>query len=309
MFQEMCEECGVDNEGMPSRGDWDPNAPAVIETMRTWLSRLRQTCLHPQVGIRNRKALGNTKGPLRTVAEVLAVMTEQNDIATRSEERALQLSKARRGQILEHANRTQDALQIWQETLEEAKIAVNGCRQHLSQELTRTAAKSQNRALSPEAAEAGELDSTRAGVYRQRLRSALEVQHLCTFFIANAYYQIKSNEHNTESGSAAYQELEKAEERNYEIAKRLRQELLSDVQEKADLHMGRVQKMSATGQLVKLVEVTHLKDRGGIESRNILAKIDDLIDAINEQVRKFQGIFLFFWWLQWCQSPETLLCS
>ena len=72
MFQEMCADCGVGPDGAPLKDDWDPNSPAVVEKMRNWLSRLRQTCLHPQVGLRNRKALGSSKGPLRTVAEVLA---------------------------------------------------------------------------------------------------------------------------------------------------------------------------------------------------------------------------------------------
>ena len=72
MFQEMCADCGVALDGTPLKDDWDPNSPAVVEKMRNWLSRLRQTCLHPQVGLRNRKALGSSKGPLRTVAEVLA---------------------------------------------------------------------------------------------------------------------------------------------------------------------------------------------------------------------------------------------
>ena len=78
MFQEMCDDCGVDLNGAPLREDWDPASPATVEKLRSWLSRLRQTCLHPQVGLRNRKALGSNKGPLRTVSEVLAVMTEQN---------------------------------------------------------------------------------------------------------------------------------------------------------------------------------------------------------------------------------------
>ena len=72
MFQEMCADCGVALDGTPLKDDWDPNSPTVVENMRNWLSRLRQTCLHPQVGLRNRKALGSSKGPLQTVAEVLA---------------------------------------------------------------------------------------------------------------------------------------------------------------------------------------------------------------------------------------------
>lgn len=89
MFGQMAEDCGLHLDGTPRTDDWDPDSPATIEKMRSWLSRLRQTCLHPEVGARNRRALGNGRGPLRTVGEVLEVMIEQNDIATRLEERTV----------------------------------------------------------------------------------------------------------------------------------------------------------------------------------------------------------------------------
>ena len=89
MFGQMTEDCGLNLDGTPRIDDWNPDSPATIEKMRSWLSRLRQTCLHPEVGARNRRALGNGKGPLRTVAEVLEVMIEQNDVAVRLEERTV----------------------------------------------------------------------------------------------------------------------------------------------------------------------------------------------------------------------------
>ena len=86
MFGQMTRDCSLNLDGTPRTDDWDPDSPTTIEKMRNWLTRLRQTCLHPEVGARNRRALGG-KGPLRTVGEVLEVMIDQNDIATRSEER------------------------------------------------------------------------------------------------------------------------------------------------------------------------------------------------------------------------------
>ena len=88
MFGQMAEDCGLNLDGSPRTEDWDPDLPTTIEKMRNWLTRLRQTCLHPEVGARNRRALGG-KGPLRTVGEVLEVMIDQNDVATRLEERTV----------------------------------------------------------------------------------------------------------------------------------------------------------------------------------------------------------------------------
>ena len=89
IFSQMAEDCGLNLDGSPRIDDWNPDSPATIEKMRNWLLRLRQTCLHPEVGARNRRALGNGKGPLRTVGEVLEVMIEQNDTAARMEERTV----------------------------------------------------------------------------------------------------------------------------------------------------------------------------------------------------------------------------
>ena len=282
LFQEMCADCGVDLNGTPVKEDWDPNSLGLIEKMRIWLSRLRQTCLHPEVGLRNRKALGSGKGPLRTVAEVLSVMIEHNDTANRTEERCLLLSRTRRGQVLEHMHRSQDALSIWQSTLSDSKEIVEDCREQLNQELNRTIAE--NRPGTPN--EDSRLDraaNTRAGLYRQRLRSALEVQHMCTFFIANAYYQIKCNQ---EPGSEAHQELEKSEERTYEEAKNLRQELLLELQRKADLQMNKVHEALSTNRLVTVPDIEDVEDHGGIESRNLLAKIDNLTILVNNQAKQ-----------------------
>jgi E3 ubiquitin-protein ligase SHPRH len=69
MFQRMCDECGFSKEGGPLSGDINFHSTALIEKMRSWLVRLRQTCLHPEVGGMNRRALGQGDGPLRTVAE------------------------------------------------------------------------------------------------------------------------------------------------------------------------------------------------------------------------------------------------
>ena len=88
MFGQMAEDCGLNLDGTPRTDDWNPDSPATIEKMRNWLIRLRQTCLHPEVGARNRRALGG-KGPLRTVGEVLEVMIEQNNTAAWSEERTV----------------------------------------------------------------------------------------------------------------------------------------------------------------------------------------------------------------------------
>ena len=212
MFGQMAEDCGLNLDGTPRTDDWNPDSSTTIEKMRNWLIRLRQTCLHPEVGARNRRALGG-KGPLRTVREVLEVMIEQNNTAARTEERLLLLSQARRGQILEHAEQSEEALQIWLHTLEDAKLIVYDCREQLQAEIDRLG-------LTGEAIrEAEEIEAAiviRTGPHRQRLRAAIEIEHMCTFFVANAYYQIKTDKARTKADSNEYYELQRKEESTYQ---------------------------------------------------------------------------------------------
>lgn len=229
LFKEMSDECGLDVDGAPLTDDWDPESSLMIERMRSWLTRLRQTCLHPEVGARNRRALGNGKGPLRTVEEVLEVMIDQNETAARSEERTLLLSQLRRGQILEHAELSMEALGIWLEALEQAKAMVLDCRDQLSAEIDRL---SDDPVLIGEDVEAA--TDIRTGPHRQRLRAAIECEHMATFFIANAYYQIKTDDARTDPQSDDFKELERKEESTYERAKILRKELLQEARKKAD---------------------------------------------------------------------------
>lgn len=277
LYQQMCDDCGLDADGCPVAVSWDPNCSTTVENMRNWLTRLRQTCLHPEVGIHNRRALGNSRGPLRTVREVLEVMTEQNDLARRTEERALLLSRIRRGQILEHAGRSQDALDIWLDTLGESKIIVEDCRMVL---------KSQLDDLGVEEAPGTEsegLIATRTGVLRQRLRAALEVEHICTFFVASAYYQIKTNVELSSPGSAAFLKLEKAEEDTYERAKELRKEILSETHKKAELLMGTISEKAANQSFVAIPSIESKDELRGIESRSIVLKSSELLVLLEDQ--------------------------
>ena len=71
--------------------------------------------------------------------------------------------------------------------------------------------------------------SSRLGVFRNRLRNAIEVQHVAIFFRTNAYFQIKSNPDMTKPDSPEFIALEKLEIEGYEEAKKLRREILQEV--------------------------------------------------------------------------------
>lgn len=70
---------------------------------------------------------------------------------------------------------------------------------------------------------------SRISVFRNRLRAALEIEHVAVFFRTNAYFQIKSNVDMTKPDSPEFHELEKQELDGYELAKKLRREILQEV--------------------------------------------------------------------------------
>lgn len=292
LFSEMCEAIGVQNDGTPKSDQWNPNDLANIEAMRSFLIRLRQTCLHPQVGGKNRKALGRGQGPLRTVAEVLEVMIDQNETNIRLEERALLASQLLRAHILGNAQdddrRSEKALAIYLGAIEKSNELVQEAR-------TRLAVAKQHGAEKGEAVtdtddtddEDSSSESTPIlGRLRNNLRTSLQLQHACAFFAATAYYQIKTNIDLTAPDSEPFKELEEKEVQLYEKAKVVRREILKVTSRKSDTLMGKIRALqSKGGDQTKFPNIKDLDGFGGIENRRIIEKSDELFDIIRAQAK------------------------
>lgn len=293
LFQRMCDECGLDTDGAPIHDDWSPDR--YVEIMRNWLARLRQTCLHPEIGIVNRRALGHQDAPIRTVDEVLEIMIDQNETALRAEERVLLTSMVTRGHVHSFSKQTEDAYDLYCDALEKSKHIVEECREQLTLELAKVAAASHERLdddggaapLVKDEDEDSEEKSTRLPVLRQRLRSALEMQHMCAFFSATACFQIKSNPELTVEDSDEFKELYRKEAELYEQAKHLRQELLIDASAKATELMRRVAELKRA-KFVNLPVFERFENVRGIESRKIVEDIEELRRLLNGQTKQIE---------------------
>jgi E3 ubiquitin-protein ligase SHPRH len=297
MMRQMCDACWLSAEGIPLypyiRG---MDNPEVIERMRDWLVRLRQTCLHTHVGRKNRRALGSKNGALRTVQEVLEVMIEQNDTFWKSEAREMILGQIKLGHIKAYAgnveDRAQSALPYYEEALNDARSYVAILREELLAEQqklgkTNTTAGPSSASL-PDVDEDEEKEGENLGripVLRKSLRSFLEVEHACKFFIATAYHQIKENEQFTKPDSEDYQRLDKLESDWYEQAKAVRRELLKESKSKAQQQMARVNSKKPFHQIPNIDD---LPDMGGIEARKILDTMDNISDFLNAQAEQIQ---------------------
>ena len=282
LFTQMCEAVGVNANGSPKGEAWDPENPATTEAMRGWLLRLRQTCLHPQVGGRNRKALGRGQGPLRTVSEVLMLMLEQNETGVRSEERLLLTAQLLRAHILgnngEDVLRSRKALEIYNEAMETSARLVQEARERLaSAKLTMVEKNEARPEVDTEDEESASESTPLLGRLRNNLRTALQLQHACNFFAATATYQIKENEDLTQPDSEESRRLEERETSLYEVAKRLRKEILKDPSRKAEATMRKIQTQKGT----KMPNIADWK-LSGIEGRRLVEKSDEVFDEIRQ---------------------------
>ncbi|KAF2480624.1 SNF2 family DNA-dependent ATPase domain-containing protein [Neohortaea acidophila] len=299
LFKEMCQAVGVGEDGSPTSDQWDPEDPATVEAMRTFLVRLRQTCLHPGVGGKNRKALGKGTGPLRTVDEVLEVMIDNNETSIRTGERTLLATQLLRGHIYAYAgddpHRYDKALPIYLDAVSSSEVSVKECRDRL----VALKASQHSGDFIPldgkvEMDETDDEDSSSEsapiiGRERNNLRTSLQMQHACTFFAATAYFLIKSDESLTPPDSDRFKELEEKEMSLYERAKLVRREILKASARRAESVMSTIRDMQAKDELTKIPKIKDLESLGGIESRRIVEKSDLLFDGIRALVQVIVG--------------------
>jgi E3 ubiquitin-protein ligase SHPRH len=296
LFRQMSDACWLTEKGQPKPGfpGWDDIT--IIERMREWLVRLRQTCLHAHVGGKNKRALGGKNAPLRTINEVLEVMIEQNDTNWKAEAREMILDHIKQGHVKAFAgdvkNRAETALPYYQKALQHAQTYLDMYHEEFRLEFVKQGpCDSRSNVLSSYTD--GELDEKdskeveemgRIPAIRKSLRSFREVEHACAFFIATTYHQMneqQKQEHTESDESAESLRLEKLETEWYEKAKEVRRGLLHQPKIRAQQHMGDIR---AKKPFSRIATIDDLPDLGGIESRKFLDMMDKVSDFLNAQL-------------------------
>ncbi|KAF2398935.1 hypothetical protein EJ06DRAFT_452950, partial [Trichodelitschia bisporula] len=278
----MARECQLEGESTDS------------EKMRVWLRRLRQACLHPQLidGTMVRK---RNPGQLLGVDQVLQSMVDQNEASIRSEQRALILSRVRQGHVLAYAksvpDRAPQALRRYQEALKSAQELVKECRDELAAVAGAGVSSEADGEVSEDeldkAAKGPEAEALRrrAGA-RRELRSLLEVEHVCLFFVATAYFQLKTEKEALAAGESPTSELETLETAYYDRAQAVRTEILRGSRARVNNVMTKV-KASFSPEIPIVPE---LPDVDGIENRRIVDAFFELRDLLNAQADALQEI-------------------
>ncbi|KAK9373080.1 SNF2 family N-terminal domain-containing protein [Lipomyces chichibuensis] len=307
LFQEFLDDCGFTPNGAPARSDWDPTEE--LPKMSRWLGRLRQTCCHAQIGAGNRRALGG--GPLRTVNDVLEAMFENAQSVVLTDERSYWTSKIQRGQLLEQAKEQEPALQLLYEALEGVRKVLAACRNQLAEEGERQKEfrkKADRRAELATIASKGKEDDVttieerslldqlekeeeeslkgRALAARLRVRTFLELEHRCLFFIASIHFQKENKE---------------LEDEYYGLAEKARRELLQESESKAQKLMNTVISIAKNHEYVEIPEIESVDElQGALECRSTVNKARTISAILNEQANLLD---------EWREKVITLLCQ
>ncbi|KAK6529100.1 hypothetical protein TWF694_004317 [Orbilia ellipsospora] len=326
LFEQACKEIEVALDGSPIEGNWNPESEETRAKMRTWLGRLRQTCVHPQVGAWNRRALGTGGGPLRTVDEVLEAMIQQNVTSVKQDQRMMFMLVAARAQIiLEAFKKPLQAIDLLKESLGALETAVEECRKDLEDGVRRRAAeklarKEKEQEKKTEGAgktiyppdtiddeytdqhdrikeaweesededeDPNEEGSGSAGEVNRlanRLRDILEVQHIFQFYLGGAYFNLKDAiPEDDEERKEERTEFEKLEDHHYDIAKKLRKELMSEPENNVIKRIDTLKNRTEKQEFVTIPDFDVKSQKGGIESSSVVEDIQILAEKLNEQ--------------------------
>ncbi|KAI0490708.1 SNF2 family N-terminal domain-containing protein [Xylaria cf. heliscus] len=280
-FKALIAKAGLNEQGAPLYADWDPDDPLVVEFMKKALASLRQTILHPELGSNERARVVVYK----TLAEHLETMIEHSEACIKSHQRSYLVAKLSRGQLLENSPRVREALQIWEEVLAEVEPNVREAREELQRALDNARQEQTKGTSNPDYQEPTDeeaLETAKVGDCRRKLRLFLDLQHRVTFFIASAFFQIKSDETFTQPDSDEFRRLEQREVEGYELAQKIRRELLQEPLTKVSKLMKKLQERADTQSFVEIPEII-TPDMHILESRQIAADLETLGESLNKQ--------------------------
>ncbi|KAI1429437.1 SNF2 family N-terminal domain-containing protein [Xylaria sp. FL1777] len=283
-FSGLVARAGLTEQGTPINADWDPDDPLVVDSMKEALAILRRIILHPELGPWSGTWTLTKDSNFKTLAEHLETMIEHSEANIKSHQRNYLIVKLNRGALLENSPRVKEALQIWSEVREEVEPIVLEAREELQRALESAKQEQREGISNPDEESPDEeiLETAKVGECRRKLRSFLDLQHRATFFIASAFFQIKTNENLTQPDSDEFRRLEQREIEGYELARRIRREILQEPLTKASKLIEKLRDRADTQSFVEIPEII-TSDVHGLESGWIANDLKTLGASLNDQ--------------------------
>ncbi|KAI1284539.1 SNF2 family N-terminal domain-containing protein [Xylaria sp. FL0933] len=279
-FRELVARAGLSEQGTPLDAVWDPDDPSVIDFMKKALANLRQMILHPELG----SGVAAKVTAYKTLAEHLETMIERSEGYIKTHQRSYLIAKLSRGQLYENSARVEEAIHIWKAVRQEVEPIVREAREELQKALENAPQEQErgNRNSSEESPDEENLETAKVGECRRKLRLFLDLYHRVTFFIASGFFQMKSDEDITQPNSSQFRDFEKCETEGYELARKIRQEILQEPLTKASKLMEKLRERANTQSFVEIPEII-TPELHGIESGRIADDLHTLGAYLNRQ--------------------------
>ncbi|KAG0366215.1 hypothetical protein BGZ54_005672 [Gamsiella multidivaricata] len=261
------------------------------EKLQSWFMRLRQTCCHPQIGSRNKEALGRTN--LRTIDEVLDAMVQQNNTQLFTKERTQFGIKLKRAVLNSRIHKDASELRLFlileneaaqQVSKWDAKFQEQRGKRAEERELRRADAIDKGKGVAQETSrqeEDGMADDidilgksklNADDAYEQamlRHRDWLEQHHRIVFFTAGFHHDLG---------------MEPEETEYYKRAEDIRQQILGLAEQKFNKVLSFVQEVVQRVALDGKYIIPASKFAGGIELRRHLEQLEFVRSLLNEQL-------------------------
>ncbi|KAF9965836.1 hypothetical protein BGZ70_003983 [Mortierella alpina] len=281
-WEQCLAECSLDNVSDNS---------GEAESLQNWLVRLRQTCCHPQIGSRNKDALGKTN--LRTIDEVLDVMIQQANTQLYIKERLLLTTKIKRAVLSARIHKDAAELPLFFQLAKEITGHVDTWKLKYEEQLAkRDRERDQKRASASEKGkdvkqDASELEDdgdvlaflggratgqTTDDIFMAsmfRYREWQEQYHRVLFFTAGLYHEL---------------EMEADETLLYNQAEEIRQQLLAYPEQKFNKELEFVKTVVNNRTLDAQYVIPHPTFTGGIVMRRHLEQLQYVTDLLNQQL-------------------------
>ncbi|KAI9097243.1 hypothetical protein DFS34DRAFT_114978 [Phlyctochytrium arcticum] len=249
--------------------------------LNEWLQQLRQTCCHPQTGSQNRRTLGTR---IRTLGEVLNVMMKQASTTAAATERQYHLERIYEAHLLEF--RASDAdwkegadepLQIYKSVFKDVHATVDDIKKEIKylEEESKKAAREDTDKSDHDSDEEGEDEDEEVQEFESltgKLQSWQELEHRVVYFMASLYHSIRNEQLETEY---------------YEVASRLRRQILAVAESEVNKVINRFKLTSIEPSLKKNgpMVLGKLRLNGGLRAWQMTENFQSVCDLLDGQWR------------------------
>ncbi|KAI9139237.1 SNF2 family N-terminal domain-containing protein [Paraphysoderma sedebokerense] len=253
---------------------WVGEKSHIVSTMKSWLLRLRQMCVHPNVGLRE----GQQRRELFTMDQLLHSMQREITSSAYACERQLYSAKVRRALLAELLRDFDFAKSTYETVLPNVQSRVCAIKEELKEHQEKNVAEQLNNNSEldetdeEENRNRGEDDDTIKSLH-SRLLAWQELEHQLLFFLGSIHHE---------------QRDENLEREYYDQAEKLRREMLAVSISKVRKEIEIIQRKSLSDDGAWACKghhllINHADSLGGILSTIVFDQVADLIDLLNEQ--------------------------